>query len=408
MDKATLIKRNATIAETVRLIKQAAKEASRRPFTLEAANKISSLKELHDFVYNLAVYREDPPGKQLIRTPERLKRDGIGNCVDYSTAVSAILQAKGIPHKLRVTGYNGETYSHIYPVVKNSPIDVVAGQLQDGSETIENRSKPAYNYEAPYTIKKDYQVMPDVYILQGWKNAPDNYAELRNKIQVIFDTSGGKCDNVYGLVTGGSIRKAAKIVNEFVLKRFKKQVDEVNKIHATGAQFKDIAQSIFNNSFYNYPLSAAQINQLKNSFFTEANSITSAGIGCNKQKRTQKAVDFVNRYFTGLGITIPQSGAPIDLKQGNKWAIFVVKDSKYGKQQTYNSLMEFGQMAASIILPVVGGNLAIPNFANFMQPGLTQPTPGTQAPVTTAGFSEAAIFLGAGLLLTFLLTQNEK
>lgn len=387
MDKTTLIARNATIDQIVKLIKETAKQASRRPFTVNAAETINNAKDLHDFVYSLAVYREDPTGKQLIRTPERLKADGIGNCVDYTTAVSAILLAKGIPHKYRVTGYNGKGYSHIYPMIKNRSIDIVAGQLQDGTESKYDRSKPVYNYQEPYTLKKDYKVMPDVYILQGY--TPKSVNDLFNTVQKEFDTSGSKCDNVYGTITGGSIRKAWNLVNSYidsVVTSDAKKVD--NYILSTGikpdndpVQFQRFLNTI------NLPLTTSEIANLKSKFLAEAESIN-AGTLCNKSNRIIAAKKFVNKRF----------------------ANYVPNDDRFYHYLVMQNTKEYKGRYNYLLLSQTGSALAasmgVSNLFPFGQTQQTQPI--EQPTVTTAGFGTTAILLAGGLLLTYFATTKSK
>lgn len=146
------IKRDAGVSETIALIPQVVAE------TLQDTKKISKLlkgntldetcSNIWHFVYNHIQYEKDKDGVEQIRRPSRAWYDrtrGV-DCDCYTVFISSILSNLNIPHTYRITKYKNRSYfQHIYPIVptgngKYITIDCVVNE---------------YNYEEPYTEKKD-------------------------------------------------------------------------------------------------------------------------------------------------------------------------------------------------------------------------------------------------------------
>lgn len=120
-------------------------------------------KRLFQIAFALAKFISDPKGKQQIRTPKRLYHDRKGNCIDYSTFMSSVLTAMGVPHSMRMVSFDEpENFTHIYIVLDDKTIlDPTLGQDQTGGELDKQQSERtyAYNQEVPYKYKFDLKVV---------------------------------------------------------------------------------------------------------------------------------------------------------------------------------------------------------------------------------------------------------
>lgn len=169
--KELLISRNASLEDIVRQIKASAKISATHPDVKQIANEIQGgqstvIRMAFDSVYDRVIYTPTPPHQQNVRFGWRTLRDGKGNCVDYTILLSAILQNKGVPHKLRLVAWKpGRGYEHIYIVANGITLDPCQGQPQDGTATRENRSYSGkFNNELPFYSKKDIH-MPGLSVL---------------------------------------------------------------------------------------------------------------------------------------------------------------------------------------------------------------------------------------------------
>lgn len=155
------IRTNANVTHTVAFIPKVVNE------TLDHTKKIAQLlkanttyetcSNIWHFVYRHIAYKKDQEGYEQIRSPARSWHDrkkGV-DCDCYSVFISSILTNCKIPHILRITKYHRDYFQHIYPVVvfqgKEIPIDCVTDQ---------------FNYEVPYSEKKDYPM--DLQYLNGF------------------------------------------------------------------------------------------------------------------------------------------------------------------------------------------------------------------------------------------------
>lgn len=152
------------IPKTVRYIKNFSKITAKHPKIVELASQLEDHPErekaIFDYLYDNIVYRADDEGFQQIRFGDRALRDGVGNCVDYTVLLSAVLRNWKVPHKLRVVSYGRPSAKeHIYVVTdKGVVMDAVIGQRQDDSDTKYNRPPASFNEELPYTSKYDYYI----------------------------------------------------------------------------------------------------------------------------------------------------------------------------------------------------------------------------------------------------------
>ena len=199
------IKRDADVSATVAFIPQVVLE------TLHDTNKISKLlkgntldetcSNIWHFVYNHIQYAKDKDGVEQIRRPARAWYDrtrGV-DCDCYTVFISSILTNLEIPHTYRITKYKNRSYfQHIYPIVPTSngnyiTIDCVVNE---------------YNYEEPYTEKKDTAMK--LHYLNGIDNEQNNQLMITEENVDTLDLMGTDDFDDLGKINFKKIKEGAK------------------------------------------------------------------------------------------------------------------------------------------------------------------------------------------------------
>ena len=200
------IKRDADVSETVAFIPQVVLE------TLHDTNRISKIlkgntldetcNNIWHFVYNHIQYAKDKDGVEQIRRPARAWHDrtrGV-DCDCYTVFISSILTNLEIPHTYRITKYKNRSYfQHIYPIVPTSngnyiTIDCVVND---------------YNYEEPYTEKKDTAMK--LHYLNGIENEQNNQLMITEENVDTLDLMGAEDDfDGIGKINFKKIKEGAK------------------------------------------------------------------------------------------------------------------------------------------------------------------------------------------------------
>jgi hypothetical protein len=155
------VKGNADVNDTVAFIPKVVhetldqtKDISKK---LKGSNVYGTCSNIWHFVYHHINYKKDQEGYEQIRSPARVWKDRFSgvDCYCYSTFISSVLTNLSIPHKLRITKYWKDYYQHIYPVVQNGAREIILDCVTD-----------KFNYEVPYSEKKDYSM--DLQYLNGF------------------------------------------------------------------------------------------------------------------------------------------------------------------------------------------------------------------------------------------------
>ena len=100
-------------------------------------------------------YQKDQRGLEQVRSPRRLVHDGYGDCDCFTTFIGTCLYVLKIPVINRITKYKEDYFQHIYPIVP----------LGNGKHIIMDCVVDRFNYEEPYSEKKDYKM--DLQFLDG-------------------------------------------------------------------------------------------------------------------------------------------------------------------------------------------------------------------------------------------------
>lgn len=155
------IKKNANVDHTIAFIPKVVNDTLDQTKLISEKLKGRTIYEtctnIWQFVYQHINYKKDQQGYEQIRSPARTwhdRRQGV-DCDCYSVFISSILTNLLVPHILRITKYRQDYFQHIYPVVplngKEIKMDCVTDQ---------------FNYEVPYSEKKDYPM--DLHYLNGF------------------------------------------------------------------------------------------------------------------------------------------------------------------------------------------------------------------------------------------------
>jgi len=116
---------------------------------LKGKNLGDTCENIWNFLYNHIQYKLDQKGLEQLRRPSRSwsERDTGIDCDCFSIFVSSILTNLKIPHRFRITKYNQDMYQHVYVVVPKE---------SGNGEYIIDCVLSRFNFEKPYTAKKDF------------------------------------------------------------------------------------------------------------------------------------------------------------------------------------------------------------------------------------------------------------
>jgi hypothetical protein len=107
-------------------------------------------KNIFDFCYHHIQYHLDRKGIEELRRPARTWKDrkhGV-DCDDYTMFIASILYNLGKPFGFRIAKYSKPNYQHIYLIVP----------VEDGTYITIDPVLDTFNYEKPYTSKKDFNM----------------------------------------------------------------------------------------------------------------------------------------------------------------------------------------------------------------------------------------------------------
>jgi hypothetical protein len=156
-----------TVAEMKKIVSKYGHQVHKLAPVLKGNTRLETARNIWNFVYNHIQYKRDNPLREQIRTPLRTWRDrstGV-DCDCYSVFISALLSspAIGLPHAFRIAAY-AQDFQHVYVIVPTK------GNDYSQYITIDCVAD-SFNYEVPYSKKKDFTVMGSSTTLNGLGNA---------------------------------------------------------------------------------------------------------------------------------------------------------------------------------------------------------------------------------------------
>ena len=294
------IKKNAAVTDTVTFIPKVVNETLHQTKgiapVLQVATVYGTCNNIWDFVYNHIAYRKDKDGYEQIRSPSRTWRDrsrGV-DCDCYTTFISSILTNLGIPHQLRITKYSRDYFQHIYPVAMDNGKEIVIDCVTD-----------KFNYEVPYSAKKDYPM--DLQYLDGIDNADNRYDMLMNgtsgleELGKLFkkkkksgNSGGGSAAPDDGNTAPGSGAKKKK--------GLKKLLNKVNKVNPATLALRNGVLAAMKLNLFN-------ISKRMRWSYLSANQAKAKGINLDKWKKLVQVRQKLENIFYGAG------GNPDNLKK---------------------------------------------------------------------------------------------
>jgi len=122
-----VVKKGATIPDTLNLIVRAVNVYEHSPFVQQLTkqlnphgNKKEFIKRVFDYVDTHVNYNLDRGGNEEVWSPEKTIRDGLtkgGDCKKMTVLIASILKCAGIEPVLKHVFYDGEMHTHIYTIV---------------------------------------------------------------------------------------------------------------------------------------------------------------------------------------------------------------------------------------------------------------------------------------------------
>lgn len=146
------VEKYAGVSHTVLFIPQVVKQCSWmvKDFVkqeLEGLSRYEACKKLWHFVKYHIEYVPDKKTKEQVRSPRRLIHDAKGDCDCMTTFVDTCLYVLGVRGIInRITAYEAGHFQHIYSLIPDGK----------GKFIIMDCVVDQFNYEKPYTKKKDY------------------------------------------------------------------------------------------------------------------------------------------------------------------------------------------------------------------------------------------------------------
>lgn len=165
------VKMGANVSDTVAFIPKVIRNTTwqvERFVRAELAglSPYKACEKLWYFVKYHIKYEPDARGIEMVRSPRRLIADAKGDCDCGSTFIGSCVASLSTmidgfkSLTLRITKYKRDYFQHIYPIVT----------LTDGSQIIMDFVVDNFNYEEPYTAKKDYNM--ELQYLDGIDDGP--------------------------------------------------------------------------------------------------------------------------------------------------------------------------------------------------------------------------------------------
>lgn len=192
-----VVKKDAKIEDTLKLINKAINIYSRSPFVVEltkqlnpTGNKYDFIKRLFDFVCRNVKYELDIPGHESVWTPEKTLREGRGDCKKMTVLIASVLKAAGIEPVLKHVYYEHENHTHIYVIV---PFPTLATYL-----TVDPVNHCKWNEEVKHRKGSLYFLNGKKMDLHMMGKAPEKWS-YKVKSASFNDIISGIDDEVHGL-----------------------------------------------------------------------------------------------------------------------------------------------------------------------------------------------------------------
>lgn len=244
-------------------------------------------KKLWHFVKEHIGYKKDETGKEQVRSPRRLWGEKIGDCDCFTVFIGACLSLQNeIKNKkgsimLRITKYSKDHFQHIYPVVTTP----------DGKQIVMDCVVEQFNYEEPYTEKKDFTM--DLNYLDGVPMKNNSDAQLsqdNSELGKLFDFLKKKTDPVTGEKKPGILQKAGEKIKTVA----QKTLNVVNKVNPATVLLRAGVLASMKLNVMKVP------QRLKYAYLSDAEA-QKRGVDMAKFQKLKQIKDKIEKIFYGAG-----------------------------------------------------------------------------------------------------------
>ncbi|HBG70504.1 MAG: hypothetical protein A2W93_03555 [Bacteroidetes bacterium GWF2_43_63] len=179
-EKDRVIIKDGEVEDTVELMKKVVwkylDDTKKIATYLKGRSVAETCENIWNFLYNHVQYKLDQKGLEQLHRPSRSwseRETGI-DCDCFSIFVSSILTNLKIAHRFRITKYDQGMYQHVYVVVPK----------ESGSgEYIIDCVLSRFNYEKPYTAKKDFTMSLNGINVAVLSGTTSNVMDLVNDLE---------------------------------------------------------------------------------------------------------------------------------------------------------------------------------------------------------------------------------
>lgn len=217
-------KKFAGLSDTIDLMKEVTfttlDDTRKLAQLLKKETQKASCEAIWNFCFKHLQYQKDQTGKEQVRSPARTWRDrtkGI-DCDCMSVFIGSVLTNLGIPYSIRLTRYKAMDFEHVYPVAHT-----------DQGTIIMDCVVHQFNYEVPYTQKKDIKM--ELQYLNGFEDG--EFDEFGNQYPEFSELPYGDID-LEGL-EGRAERKARRENKPPLKERAKNVLHKINRVNPASA-----------------------------------------------------------------------------------------------------------------------------------------------------------------------------
>jgi|GEM_PF-2036794 len=147
-------------------------------------------KNIFDYCIKNIRYKEDPDGKQYIKTPARLIEDRVGDCKSFAILIASILRCLNIDAFFRFVRFEGNNnFTHVYIITADrgiiiDPVERIKYVDRKIVFTDIHSGQPKFNIARPFAEKVDYMNETNIYRLSGIEANTADEVYLRSQSEI--------------------------------------------------------------------------------------------------------------------------------------------------------------------------------------------------------------------------------
>lgn len=116
--------------------------------SIQGQNQTDTLYKVWEFIRTRIAYKRDKPGAEVVKSPGKLVKDGVGDCKSMTVKAVSLMTNFGIPYRFRVAFYDPANphAGHIYPIATVNGKDIIVDAVHH-----------AFNEEVDFWKAYDYK-----------------------------------------------------------------------------------------------------------------------------------------------------------------------------------------------------------------------------------------------------------